>query len=224
MTPVNSAKGLKKAALLHAVAVERAGKTPFEPGTKQRAGTAASGELLTLLTASLRSVPPLLFVSYSHKDAKDVDSVITHLRALKNAGKVQLWSDDRLRGGDVWSVEIDRQIQIAKIFVLMLTRDYLASDFIMNVEREKIMAKGNHEKICVYPILARECAWREFSCFERIEIRPRKAEPIWPNDRGTIDKRLTEIAREIGTISADYMWVKPIELPETQCFAREWRI
>ena len=229
MTPVHTSKGLKKSALVHAVAIEKGGRRPLDVDAGERAGRAVLGieartgvaaVYLKWLAAISRSVRPGLFLSYSHKNAKDVEIVATHLRSLEHAGKVQVWSDHYLSGGDVWQFEIERRIQTANIIVLMLTPEYLVSEVVMKWEIPRIMERATREEVLVYSILARDCAWREFPWLACIETRPRKAKAVWPNARGTVDMYLAEIAAEIGSASAKYMWVSPIGQPEDYASGR----
>ena len=49
-----------------------------------------------------------IFISYSHKDAKDKDRLMTHLGALEKQGQIVLWDDAKIKVGDDWQAEIVR--------------------------------------------------------------------------------------------------------------------
>jgi tetratricopeptide (TPR) repeat protein len=57
--------------------------------------------------------PPKIFISYSHKDKKWLDLLLTHLKPSVRAADIDCWEDTRLRPGDDWLAEIRRALQAA---------------------------------------------------------------------------------------------------------------
>jgi internalin A len=71
-----------------------------------------------------------VFISYSHKDTKWRDELDTHLKPFVRDGSVISWSDKQISPGSQWLVEIKSAMADTKIAVLLVSADFLASDFI----------------------------------------------------------------------------------------------
>jgi hypothetical protein len=81
---------------------------------------------------------PTIFVSYSHRDAASKERLVAALERRSYPGQIDVWEDGRLRGGDVWRNEIERAIAMAKVAVLLVSEDFLASEFIRDEEVPRI--------------------------------------------------------------------------------------
>ena len=89
--------------------------------------------LLARVTAE-REKHPNVFISYSHSDREYLDRLLVHLKPLEKDGRIDLWVDTRLRAGDRWKKEIEKALNRANVAVLLVSADFLASDFITDNE------------------------------------------------------------------------------------------
>jgi len=80
---------------------------------------------------------PRVFISYSRADRKWLERLQVHLRPLIRTSIADVWDDGRIQAGDAWRVEIRKAIEAATVAVLLVSADFLASDF---VESEEGMA------------------------------------------------------------------------------------
>ena len=71
-----------------------------------------------------------VFISYSHKDSAALERLQVHLKPLERQGIVDRWDDTRIRPGQDWKAEIDRALDEARVAILLVSADFLASDFI----------------------------------------------------------------------------------------------
>lgn len=111
-----------------------------------------------------------IFISYSHKDAKWLNRLRIHLRPIEREGLIDSWSDVNIEVGDAWESKINFSLKRANIFILLVSADFLASDFIANKELPHIIetAKKGYKKIV--PIVLSPCGYEysELNNFQAI--------------------------------------------------------
>ena len=104
---------------------------------------------------------PTVFISYSHEDEAQKAQLLSQLGVLQNAGLIDLWSDDRISAGDDWKDKIEQAMAGARVAVLLITSNFLTSNFILNKEVPRLLQRREHEGLTVFPVLARACPWQE---------------------------------------------------------------
>jgi hypothetical protein len=95
---------------------------------------------------------PKVFVSYSHRDGKALEQLQRFLRPLEREGLLAAWADTRLQGGDDWAHEIDEALDVATVAVLLISQDFLASDFIVKQELPHILEREATGLLTVLPV------------------------------------------------------------------------
>lgn len=93
-----------------------------------------------------------VFVSYSHKDTQWMERLKVHLTPLEREGMLDFWIDTDIEPGQQWYDEIEEAIAEAKVAVLLISPDFLASDFIATEEIPRVLAAADKEGLKVIPI------------------------------------------------------------------------
>ncbi|MEM6285874.1 MAG: toll/interleukin-1 receptor domain-containing protein [Bacteroidota bacterium] len=96
-----------------------------------------------------------VFFSYSHADAEYLDRMMVHLRPVERSGAVNLWSDTKIRAGDRWKEEIRKALDKARVAVLLISADFLASDFIATDELPPLLAAAELEGARIIPVVVK---------------------------------------------------------------------
>jgi TIR domain len=123
-----------------------------------------------------------VFLSYSHKDEGFRDQLETHLAMLKRQGFIEIWHDRRIIAGESVDETISANLETADIVLLLVSPDFLASDYCY--EREMVRATERHEAglAKVIPVIVRPCDWKD-APFGNLLAAPKDGKPItqWAN-------------------------------------------
>lgn len=144
-----------------------------------------------------------VFYSYSHKDEELRDELATHLSLLKRRGLILPWHDRDIDAGEEWSGKIDEALERADIILLLVSADFLASDYCYDVEMRRAMERHAKGEARVIPIILRDCSWAE-APFGKLQALPKdsKAVKSW-SDRDTawrdVERGLTKAVNELQT-------------------------
>ncbi|WP_437760199.1 TIR domain-containing protein [Sorangium sp. So ce1389] len=135
--------------------------------------------------------PVRLFFSYSHRDEALRDELETHLALLKREGLLQTWHDRRIGAGDEWAGQIDRNLDEADVILLLVSADFLASDYCFDKEMKRALARHDAGQARVIPVILRKTDWHS-APFARLLALPKDERPVtlW-QDR---DEAWTDVA------------------------------
>jgi hypothetical protein len=135
-----------------------------------------------------------LFCSYSHRDEALRHALETHLALLRRQGYIASWYDRRISAGEEWKHQIDAHLEAADIILLLVSADFLASDYCYDIEMRRALERHNTGEARVIPVIVRAVDWTG-APFDRLKILPRDAKPVstW-NDP---DEAWADVAWEI---------------------------
>lgn len=188
------------------VAFERRGVTEFPEFIGQQVMTVNVSDLLNgvdfkeqrddSIDALNRAKP--LFFSYSHKDEALRDELETHLKLLQRQRVISTWHDRRILAGDEWDKEIDTALERAAIILILISADFIASDYCWDTEVKRAMERHDAKQATVVPILLRSCDWKS-APFGKLQGLPTNMTAVtaWP-DR---DAAWTNVATGIREIA-----------------------
>jgi hypothetical protein len=118
-----------------------------------------------------------VFISYASEDRAYTQALMGHLAILRRTGTIDMWYDQELKAGDAWDATIRAELKAADIILLLLSPDFLNSDYIWDVELSEAITRRDTEDTRVVPIIVRPCAWRDLNDVSQWQI-PRQGEPI----------------------------------------------
>jgi hypothetical protein len=96
------------------------------------------------------------FISYSHEDHALATRLRVHLKAIERLFGMEFWWDERIAPGQEWNEEIQSAISAARVFVLAVSADFIASDYIYLREMPAIRAKRQNGGLVV-PVILKPC-------------------------------------------------------------------
>ncbi len=140
-----------------------------------------------------------IFISYAHKDETWKDRLVTHLKVLALEGFCDVWEDRKIDAGDDWKPEIETALNEADIAILMISVNFLASNFIRTEEVPRILERRKAEGLWVIPVFVKPCPWEKVAWLSKIQGEPRNGKTLEERDRGGQAERI--LADLAGTIA-----------------------
>src|ERR1700676_5104462 len=136
-------------------------------------GCALSSFLASGGTVSMAS----LFFSYSHKDESHRDQLEVHLSMLKRQGVISVWHDRCLIAGDEVDTGIAQELERADIILLLVSPDFLASEYCYGIEMTRAMERHEQGAARVIPVILRPCEWDQ-TPFRKLLAVPTDGKPV----------------------------------------------
>jgi len=148
-------------------------------------------------TGSNREPLPV-FCSYSHKDEDLRRDLGKHLSALERQGLIATWYYRLIPSGAVWAKEIDHNLESAEIILLLVSKQFLASTYCMDVEMQRAMERHERFEAAVIPVILEHCDWHG-TPFAKLQVLPTGGKPIteW-RDRQEAFKNVARGIREVA--------------------------
>lgn len=101
-----------------------------------------------------------VFVSYSHYDKEFLTDVQRHFKPF--LGKIDFWDDSKIQPGQKWKEEIRRAISETKVAILLISTDFLGSEFIATDELPPLLKAAEEDGAVILSIILKPCLFEEF--------------------------------------------------------------
>lgn len=118
-----------------------------------------------------------LFFSYCHRDETLRDQLEIHLQALKRQGIIEMWHDRRLVAGEEWEHGINEHLHHADIILLLVSPDFIASDYCYDIEVMEALRRHDMGEARVIPVILRPCDWHGLP-FGKLQATPSDGKPV----------------------------------------------
>lgn len=121
------------------------------------------------------------FLSYSHADEILLDELRKHLSQLRRSNIIDSWHDRRINPGSEWGDEIVDRIERADLILLLISPDFLASDF-CHIEMNRAIEQHARQRARVVPVILRPVDWSD-TPVSKLQALPTDARPVttWPD-------------------------------------------
>lgn len=136
-----------------------------------------------------------VFVSYSHQDRRHLNRLRVHLRPLERDLSIDLWHDTRIKAGKRSREEIAAAIDAANVAILLVSADFIASDFIAANELPPLLKAGKQRGMTILPVILGHCRFahsRELSEFQAVNNPSRRLAGLPVAERERIWLKVSE--------------------------------
>jgi len=147
------------------------------------------------------SVRKNVFISYSHTDDKYLKELLVHLKPLVKAGLIDQWSDLKLSPGTLWQEAIEAALKKAQVAILLVSPEFLASDFIVDDELPPILEKSRKEGTRIIPVILKPCRFTRDDNLSKFQAVNEPSKPLAAMQDWKRDEVYDKIAREIEKLT-----------------------
>ena len=138
-----------------------------------------------------------IFFCYAHEDKKMLNELKKHLISFQKVGIVEMWHDADISAGVEWEPEIAKHLNSAHIILLLISADFIASDYCYGTELKRAIERHELKEARVIPIILRPVYWQG-APFARLQALPTGAKPIISSIWYTLDEALLDVVNGIG--------------------------
>ncbi|GER88640.1 hypothetical protein KDW_28020 [Dictyobacter vulcani] len=138
-----------------------------------------------------------LFYAYADEDERLLKKLNKHLSLLVRQELISPWSSQNIAAGTLWDQELRARLNAAHIILLLVSADFIASDYCYSVEVQQALRRHAAGEAHVIPILLHPCDW-EYAPFAKLAPLPNNRKPVkmWSNE----DAALTNVAKGIRKV------------------------
>ena len=144
--------------------------------------------------------PIEILFSYAHEDEDLRDRLEKHISTLKRNNRIVCWHDRNIRAGSTWNRAISEHLDTAQIILLLISADFLDSEYCNTVEVKRALQRHKKGEACVIPVILRPADWHDEK-FAQLQALPRDGKPVvkWSDP----DEALVEVAKGIKKVVID---------------------
>lgn len=159
--------------------------------------------------AEMREDPIRVFISYAHKDEWLRLKLDPHLKLIQRQGLIAAWHDRQIKPGTEWKDVIDANLEQAKIILLLVSADFMDSDYCWEIEMKRALERDEKKEAVVIPVIIRDCDW-DSAPFAKLQALPDKGKSVdkwknkdsaWRSVADGIKKVATELRKKKKTLA-----------------------
>jgi hypothetical protein len=164
--------------------------------------------------------PPIkVFVSYAHED----DALRVKIAKQLGILDIVVWVDREISAGEEWSDEIARELDAADIILLLISDDFLSSDFVKNVEIPRALERHADENARVVPVLVRPVNWGHLPISKLQAIPSDEKWVTGTNDWNSLDEAVRSVAKSIESVVEDINRERQRQIEEQEKAEEDYR-
>jgi len=142
-----------------------------------------------------------VFISYSHQDTDWLNRLRVHLKPLARGDHaLDIWDDTQIKPGERWLDEIKRAIQSAKVALLVVSADFLASDFIANNELPPLLEAAKKDGAVIMSLIVSPSRFTSTESLSQFQAVNDPSSPLLTLTKGEQEKILVRVSEEIETV------------------------
>jgi len=123
----------------------------------------------TALAPKPKDSRPTVFISYSRADRKWLTRLLVHLKPVEREKLLDVWADTRIAAGEKWKAELAEALERAAVAVLLVSADFLASDFIATNELPPLLEAARTRGTMILPLILSPCRFQRHKTLSQFQ-------------------------------------------------------
>src|SRR6266566_4067999 len=152
-----------------------------------------------------------IFFCYAHEDEPFLKKLKAHLRPLQRQGLIDVWHDRDISAGTEWEQEIKKHLNEANIILLLVSPDFMNSDYCYGIEMKRALERHQRGEARVIPIILRPVYWQ--GILGTLQALPTDAKPVMRPLWYNVDEALFDVTEGIRKV-VEQIGTKPFSPPE----------
>ena len=136
-----------------------------------------------------------IFISYAHEDELLQQELALQLGALQRQGLISVWYDHEINAGIEWEPEIIEHLNAAHIILLLVSPNFMNSDYCFGVEMQRAIERHDRGEARVIPVILRPVYWQ--GVLGKLQVLPKDALPVTDPDWHNMDRAFFNVAEGI---------------------------
>lgn len=149
-----------------------------------------------------------IFCSYAHEDQLFAHQLKTHFAPLERLYPWMFWTDMEICAGEEWDRTIQKYLNTAQVILLLISPDFMASDYCYKKELKRAMERHERGEAHVIPIIIRPVVHWKKTRFGKLQALPDDGRPItdryWPRHEDVLHHVVGKIAETIGLYAREH--------------------
>ena len=135
-----------------------------------------------------------VFISYSHLDKDILIDVQRHFKPFLK--KIDFWDDSKIDPGQKWKEEIRKAINETRVAILLISTDFLGSDFIATNELPALLSAAEQEGVVILNVILKPCLFEEFKDLNQYQTMNPPDRPLTKMDYNEKEELFVNIVRQ----------------------------
>src|SRR3989442_12154966 len=136
-----------------------------------------------------------IFFCYAHEDEQLLKILKMHLKPLQHEGLIDVWYDRDISAGEEWEQEISKQLSAAQIILLLVSPDFINSDYCYGIEMKRALERHKRGEARVIPVILRPIYWQ--GALGKIQALPTDGRPATSSHWHNLDEAFYDVAEGI---------------------------
>lgn len=147
--------------------------------------------------------PLTIFYCYAHEDKALRTELAKHLSPLQRRGYIINWYDGEVLAGTVREDKIMTQLNAAHIILLLISPDFVASDYCYSKEMRRAIERHDAKEARVIPIILRPVIWSELP-FAHLQVLPSGGKPVCSSQWANKDEAFHDVVQGILAVVENF--------------------
>lgn len=139
-----------------------------------------------------------VFISYSHEDKSYLKDIHRHFKPFLD--KINYWDDSKIEPGQKWKEEIEKALKETKVGILLVSTDFLGSDFIRDKEIPELLETAEKEGGVVLIVILKPCLFEEFDDLNKFQAMNPPSRPLSKMSDDEKEELLVNLVRQTKKI------------------------